>query len=145
MWPQLAASLFGGSLLGWLSHALYVRPQQLKGAPTVVAGAVQGIENGLVQPLVTGLAGQALQNIANPAAATPLPSGASVGQAVTVAALNAITTALTGPHTNTLPAPVAPVTKSVAPAPAPAPSMDDSSLDQPTGDSGAPPAVTATF
>ena len=131
MLSSIFASLFGGSVLGWLGHALYIRPQQLKGAPAVVAGAVQGIENGVVAPVVTGIAQQELQNLSNPSTAVPLPSGSAIGNAVTVAALGAIQSALTGPHTT-------------APAAAPAPAAP-SPTDAPTADSGAPPAVSATF
>jgi flagellar biosynthesis component FlhA len=44
MWAQLLASLFGGTALGWLSHALYIKPtSQNKTLASVVDGVIAPI------------------------------------------------------------------------------------------------------
>ena len=119
---QLGLGSVGSIALGWLSHALYIKPQQLavNHKQTALGNAVASVENQVIAPLATGTVQQLLGNLANPQTATPLPPASQYGQAITAAALTAITHALTGPHTaaplsaGSVAAPAASVNRSVA-------------------------------
>ena len=94
---SLLVGMFGTGIATWLGHALTIRSAQLKGAPAPVAAAVQGIENGIVVPVATGIVQQELGNLANPAAAVKLPSAQVIASSVAGAALQTVVTSLVDP------------------------------------------------
>ncbi len=55
-YTNLFASFFGGAILSWLGHALYIRPRQLtikSKLPTVVKSALQRTIDNVVPQLTT--------------------------------------------------------------------------------------------
>jgi hypothetical protein len=100
--------LFGGGILGFLGHALYVRKAQLKGLPTPVANAILSVENTVVAPVASSIAQQELSNLANPSTAKPLPSLKLVTTTVVPAVVSTVLTALTDPNADSTGDPNAP-------------------------------------
>ncbi len=82
---SLLTALFGGAIAGWAGHALYIRPNQLKGLPPVVAGSIEAVDQGVVIPAVDSAIGSAttvltqpvLQIVAGSKAAVKPTTGAS--------------------------------------------------------------------
>ena len=126
MWPQLMASLFGGSLLGWLGHALYIRP-------TSSNRTLAGIVDNVIDPAVGVAAQVALTSVAQGQKVDGAAIGAQAASQVTAAALSAIQAALTGPHTQPASAAV-PVTRAAVdavPTPVQAQASDGAPSDAP--------------